>query len=516
MTTDSSTAAATDPRDRVHAVRHRYAHRGDRATVQDVAYTLYLAAVLGAVYVAPVVYLLRTTEALVSLPSAEAAAPAACLVAAAAVWGAQLAGRYGGPLVLKPFLLHVFMSTDLSPADYLGTLARRRLAYAGLGTLLLVCTTTFLATDLYDRPGSALLPQGLAVAAGIGAVAPAAWLWGQVRTVRENALLAAAVAAAAALVALLGRSPLLGGGGLWLLTGTLATTAALLGRAALRSVRTVDLTRLARESARAAEAQAFAWTGTLHHALDLYRPQPRGLTTALTRPDGRLRGHLAQGAVRALRTPGRALAAAVSLPVGGVLLTLGVAAPDARTATLSWTAGAVAVHLGSGWVGEGWRGLRDELTLAPLLGEWWGGVLARTLAWPAVAVAVPVGLAGTLTAAARLPLQDTDPAETALLAAGTVVLALGARFLREMKTNLPVELLLPLITPLGDLSALRVFLWQFDGLVVVLAGVLVMAAMPTASGAALVAVAAAACCVRAGLRRTGWSLRPLASRLGKA
>ncbi|MEU3748648.1 MULTISPECIES: hypothetical protein [Streptomyces] len=85
----------------------------------------------------------------------------------------------------------------------------------------------------------------------------------------------------------------------------MAVAAAVLGRSAFRSIRTVDLARLARASARAAEARTFARTGTLHHALDLYRPEPRGLTTALTRPDGRLRGHLAQGAVRALRTRGR-------------------------------------------------------------------------------------------------------------------------------------------------------------------------------------------------------------------
>ncbi|MFB6527108.1 hypothetical protein [Streptomyces sp. NPDC056399] len=515
MTTDSITAVEAGPRDRVHAVRHRYAHRGDRATVQDWAYTLYLSAILGAVYVAPVVYLVRTTEALVSLPSAEAATPVACLVAAAVIGGAQLTGRFWGPLVLKPFLLHVFMSTDLSPTDYLGTIARRRLAYAGLGTLLAVCTATFLTTDLFDRPGSALLPQTLAVAVGIGAVAPAAWLWGQVRTVRENVLLAAAVAGTAAATALLGRSSLLGGSGPWLVTGVLAAAAVLLGRSAFRSVRTVDLARLARESARAAEAQTFAWTGTLHHALDLYRPQPHGLTSALTRPDGRLRGHLAQGAVRAVRTRGRAIAAAVFLPAGGALLTLGVAAPDARLATLSWTAGAVGVYLGSGWVGESWRGLRDELTLAPLLGEWWGGMLARTLAWPVVAVVVPVGLASAVTLLAGRPPQG-GPADAVLLTAGSAVLVLGARFLREMKMNLPVELLLPLITPLGDLSALRVFVWQFDGLVVVLAGVLVMNGMPSASGAALTALAAAACCVWAGLRRTGWSLRSLATRLRRA
>ncbi|ALO10707.1 Putative transmembrane pore [Streptomyces venezuelae] len=513
MTTDAVTEVEADLRARVHAVRHRYAHRGGGATVQDLAYTVYLAVVLGAVYVAPVVLLVRTTRALLSLESAAAATPVACLVAATAVWGAQLAGRFWGPLVLKPFLLHVFMSTDLPPASYLGAIVRRRLVYAGLGTLLVVCTATFLATDLFDHPGSGLAPQSVVVAVGIGAVAPVAWLWGQVRTVRENALLAAAVAVAATVVALLGRSDLPAGGGLRLLTGVLAVATALLGRSAFRSVRTVDLARLARESARAAEAQTFAFTGTLHHALDLYRPEPRGLTTALTRPDGRLRGHLAQGAVRALRTRGRATAAAVFLPAGGALLTLGVAEPDARWATPAWVAGAAGVYWGSGWVGETWRGLRDELTRAPLFGGRWGGTPARTLAWPVVVVAVTVGLASGATALTRWPLQDGGPAGVALLVTGSVVLVLGARFLREMKTNLPIGLLLPIVTPLGDLSGVRVFVWQFDGLFVVLFGVLVMNELPTAPGASLTALGIAACCAWAGLRRTGRTLGPLLTRL---
>ncbi|MFJ2787686.1 MULTISPECIES: hypothetical protein [unclassified Streptomyces] len=513
MTTDTVTATGAGPGDRVHAVRHGYARRGDRVTPQDRAYTVYLAVILTLVYVAPVVHLMRTTRPLVPLETAATATPVVCLVAAAAVCGAQLTGRFWGPLVLKPFLLYVFLSTDLSPAQYLGTIARRRLAFAGLGTLLTVSTAAFLLTDLFDDPGGALLPQGVAVAVGIGAVAPSAWLWGQVRTVRDNVLLAAAVAAAALVVALLGRSAPLGGGGLWLVAGVLAVAAALLGRSAFRSVRTVDLARLTRDAARAAEAQTFAWTGTLHHALDLYRPEPRGFASALTRPDGRLRGHLAQGAVRALRTRGRAVAAVAFLSAGGALLALGVGEPDARTATGAWLLGAVAVYWGSGWVGETWRGLRDELTLAPLLGERWGGTLARTLAWPVVAVTVTAGLAGTLTALARWPLPSGRPADALLLATASMVLVLGARFLREMKSHLPAELLLPVITPLGDLSGLRVFVWQFDGLFVVLAGVLLMNGTQSAPAAPLTALGATTYCLWAGLRRTGNPLRSLPTRL---
>ncbi|CAM5421667.1 hypothetical protein [Streptomyces narbonensis] len=114
------------------------------------------------------------------------------------------------------------------------------------------------------------------------------------------------------------------------------------------------------------------------------------------------------------------------------------------------------------------------------------------------------------------PLADGAPADLLLLVTGSVVLVLGARFLREMKTNLPIELLLPIVTPLGDLSALRVFLWQFDGLVVVLAGALVMNGIPTAPGAALTALGITAYCLWAGLRRTGRPLGPLLTRLAHA
>ncbi len=355
MTTDSVTAVEeADPRARVHAVRHRYARRGDRATVHDWAYTGYLTAILVLVYVAPVVHLVRTSRALVPLESSRAAAPVACLVAAVMVWGAQLAGRFWGPLVLKPFLLHVFSSTDLSPTHYLGPIARRRLAYAGLGTLSAVCTAAFLVTDLFDRPAATLARRA----------------WPSWRASPPS-------------------PPWRGCGGR---SGRCATTSCSpppcrrgRGPRAARPLRRPGRGRpVARRRCRGghggrarpgrvpvpphgrprparprigagAEAQTFAWTGTLHHALDLYRPQPRGLTSALVRPTGGLRGHLTQGAVRALRTPGRALAAAGFLLTGGALLAFGVAEPGAGAATPSWVAGSLAVYWGSGWVAETWR-----------------------------------------------------------------------------------------------------------------------------------------------------------------
>ncbi|MBZ6227963.1 hypothetical protein [Streptomyces olivaceus] len=496
------TAAEADAGDRVRAVWHRYSRRGDRASAGSRAYTAYLVVLFGAFFLAPALHAAGTTPALFSLSSAPGdATSVSCAFTVTLCWSAQLAGRFWGPLVLQPFVLHVFTSTDLPPTAYLGGAARRRLMYAGTALLLASCAAAYLTTDLFDDLGT--VPPAVAVAAGAGALAAVAWLWGQARTPRDNLVLASAAGATALLVALTGhRVPDAGTGGLWLVAVAAAATAVVLARAAFRSLRTVDLARLARESSRASQAQTYVLTGTLHHALDLYRPEPRGFTSALFRPDGRLRGHLAQGAVRALRTPGRTSAAALLLLTGGALLAAGTAGTDGGPALPLWAAGACCVYLGSGRVGETWRGLRDELTLPPLFGGRWRGTLARGLTWPAAAVTAGTLLGGGAAAATRWPQYDAHPADTALLAAATIVLVLGARFLREMKSNLPLSLLLPVMTPFGDLSGLLVVAWQFDGLVTAVLGTALLHAAPSASVAAALAAATATCCAWTGLRRT--------------
>jgi hypothetical protein len=514
VTPPCTAAPDADARARVQAVRQRYAHRGGRATVRGLAYTLYLVVLFALFYLVPIVHAASTAPALVPVGSLTGATPVACLLAVTACWGCLLIGRFWGPLVTEPFLLHVLGSTDLPPTSYLGTIARRRLTRLGTGALLSTCTAAFLTTDLFDDLDTAV--PALAVAAGVSGVCAVSWLWGQVRPVRDHLLLAVAAATVALVVAAPSRSAPDGGGGPWLLAGASAVAAAALGRVAFRSIRTVDLTRLARESARASQARTYAWTGTLHHALDLYRPEPHGLTTALFRADGRLRGHLVRGALRALRTPGRTIAAVLLLVIGGAVLTRGAAGPQGGPSWLTWVAGAICAYLGSGWVSETWRGLRDELTLAPLYGERWGTAPARALAWPVTAVVVGTCLGGGLAVATGWSPHGDRPLHTALLVAGSVLLVLGARFLREMKGQLPLELLLPVVTPLGDLSGLLVVAWQFDGAVAVVLGVGAMDVAASAPGAAALALATTACCVWLGLRRTGRTHRGLLSRLRRA
>lgn len=515
MTVDALAAPEPDAAARVRAVRQRYTRRGDRGTVRGHAYTLYLVALFVVFYLVPVVHARSTSPAPVSVGPLTEMTPWVCSLAAAVCWGAQIAGRFWGPVVVvQPFLLHVFMSTDISPTCYLGTIARRRLTYVGTAGLLSACAAAYLATDIFDHLDSAV--QAFTSVVGLSALAAFAWLWGQVRALRDNLLLASAVGGAALVVAGVSRVAPDSGVGLWLLAGVLAATTAVLGPAALGAIRTVDLARLVRESARASQAQTYAWTGTLHHALDLYRPEPCGLTSALIRPDGRLRGYLSQGAIRALRTPGRASAGVALLLTGASVLTHGAGGRGDGPAWWLWAFGAICMYLGSGWVGETWRGLRDELTLAPLFGERWGGTLARTLAWPVVAVTTGALLGGGFAVVARWDHHSGHLGDTALLVAGSVVMVLGARFLREMKLHLPLELLLPIITPLGDLSGLRVVAWQFDGFVVVVIGVALMGALPSAAGATALATGIAAGCVWMGLRRTGWAHRGLLLRLSRA
>ncbi|WP_446047320.1 hypothetical protein [Streptomyces olivaceus] len=212
------TAAEAYAGDRVRAVWHRYSRRGDRTSAGSRAYTAYLVVLFGAFFLAPALHAAGTSPALFSLSAPGAATSVSCAFTVTLCWSAQLAGRFWGPLVLQPFVLHVFTSTDLPPTAYLGGAARRRLRYAGTALLLASCAAAYLTTDLFDDLGT--VPQAVAVAAGAGALGAVAWLWGQVRTPRDNLVLASAAGATALLVTLTGhRIPDAGTGGLWLVAG---------------------------------------------------------------------------------------------------------------------------------------------------------------------------------------------------------------------------------------------------------------------------------------------------------
>ncbi|MFF8093896.1 hypothetical protein [Streptomyces sp. NPDC016675] len=71
-----------------------------------------------------------------------------------------------------------------------------------------------------------------------------------------------------------------------------------------------------------------------------------------------------------------------------------------------------------------------------------------------------------------------------------MLLVLGARVRRELnlRLHLPPSLLVPLVTPLGDLSGLLIAARQSDGLVAVVTGVAARNAVPSVPGAPAPAV----------------------------
>jgi hypothetical protein len=172
------------------------------------------------------------------------------------------------------------------------------------------------------------------------------------------------------------------------------------------------------------------------------------------------------------------------------------------------------LYLGAGRMNDGWRSLLAELTSATLYGRVWGCAAHRTILFPIVSVLV---IGSVSFGAAHLFVPSGSLLELIWHSVGmlaTLAVALSARFLSEMKTDLPIELLLPISTPVGDLSGLRVLAWQFDGPIAVALSIAVMHAAPAGRDAALLGAVAAAVSAWAGARRVGW--RPSWSRWARS
>ena len=473
--------------------------------MQDRAYAVYIVTLLAAVYVVPVVYVARISSPLFDVSSFEdliamfhGSMVVACLAG-------QVAARYWGPLLLRPFLLYVFASTDLEPRAYLGPTAMRRLAMAALGFFTLSVTTIFVATGLFDsvRTGT----YAFACAALVSLTVSIVWLWAQIHSARANGIfLAGALSVVWGVSISSDRLPSLETYSLWVTIAIFGAGLSCVARSAARSLSRIDLEVLRRDSARASRAQVFASMGTFHYALELYLPEPRGLTTSLVRRDGTLRGHLVQGAIRSLRTPMRVVAGAGVLLAGGFVLFHASIVSEGFSPWALIALGSMIVYVGSGWVGEGWRSLLDELTLVPLYGSTWGGLLARTILWPVIAVFSGVSLGAIVAGVGLLPFSVTAGLTATAFIFMAVLIVLAARFLSEMKTDLPIELLLPMPTPIGDLSGIRVLAWQFDGLIALLVGISVVQAMPTMAWSLVCTGIVCIYCLCAGVRRAGVAL----------
>lgn len=483
-------SAVIAPSTRVRAVWAVHRGRNGRLDLRSRAYGLYVVALFLLFYVAPGVVL--AAERLHTLGGdgpREWQASAVVLVTALAL-GAQVLGVLLGPLVLPPFVAHVLASTELRPRAYLTRTALLRL---GTTALAVASPLGFVLVALTYDADPLQVTAALLGALGAGLLVSASWLAGQVLAARGNLLWAACALMIAALAATSPLSPVVlvdaaqgvsPGPIAWLgLTVTVTSAGGLLAWLVARTDH-LDPRRLEQEAARFSQAQTYAGTGSLHDALDLFRPRPSGARGAVLRPDGLPRTPLADAARRAVRTPYRLAAAVLALLLGPALTMTALGWTEGQARIWLTIAGTLTTYAGAGWTGEGWRVLRDELRLPPLLGHRIGGPFARHLPWPLL-------LAGALTAAAVLVATAMGAASEAVALGGVaLVLALSARLLREMKHLLPVDLLVPLPTPFGDLSGMRVLLWQLDGPAVVIAGAVLLTGWSSPWAVVVVAVLA--------------------------
>ncbi|GAB3246403.1 hypothetical protein GCM10027425_01750 [Alteromonas gracilis] len=452
-------------------------HRGrnGRLDLRSRAYGLYVVALFMLFYVAPgVVLAAERLHALGDDGPREWQAPAVVLVAGLAL-GAQVLGVLLGPLVLPPFVAHVLASTELRPRAYLTRTALRRLSASAVAIAI---PLAFVLVSVSYSGDATQVTAAVLASLGVGLLTSASWLAGQVLRPRGGLVWAAAVLAVA-VVALSGPIPPFAlvdaaqgetpGARDWAgVLGLLAVTGALLVWLVARTDR-LDPRRLEQEAARFSQAQMYAGTGSLHDALDLFRPRPSGAGVAVLRPDGLPRTPLADAARRSVRTPYRLAAAVLALLLGPALTVTALGWTEGQGRIWLTIAGMLTTYAGAGWTGEGWRVLRDELRLPPLLGQRIGGPFLRHLPWP-------LALAAALTGGVDLLAVGWGGSSgTIVLVVVALTLALSARLLREMKHLLPVDLLVPLPTPFGDLSGMRVLLWQLDGPSVVVAGAVLLA-----------------------------------------
>lgn len=531
--------------DRLRTVRHIYSRRQEATEATGRWFLLYVIALLLGIYVVPTAYLIGT-----SLDAATATAltgdgalmvinAVLCLLSALGF----LLGTGQGPAYLTPFLAHTLLSGDFE--------RRRVLLRPTLGMMTSVAAAVVGATAI---AGFSVLQTGvwgpghfwllLSGSLFTGFHCGLFWFLGQrwaaaprrtVAALLVFLMLTICAAAPLAVPTAIWFSP----GGWFALLWTdqaLGAALAVSGAAAVVGVALMVVIPSAlggmpartviAQSRRIADARLYSSTGSFGDAAELFRDRPRHRGNALMRwavqgPATGLRGAFSgfvADVAAATRTPRRLVLGFSSMVLGVLLvsLCLGAAGPgspqeDEDLLLILVPAillGTALLHVGSGAIADGWRSLKDEFDAAPLFGWAARQATLRRLAWPCAAGLVAVGL-GHLTALTASWWLGEHPGATIGWSAVLTGVVLSARFMQTMRDRqMPLDSLVPIPTPFGDLSGLKVLFWVAEGLVVSLTAALGMLLLPWAWWAVLLTSAAClAVAVATGWSRTGqaWS-----------
>lgn len=448
-------------RERTRELRRAWRGRTSRPEAVDVAYRLYLVAIIALFLVAPAVAVvidaLSTRQALATLGSAASTATLVTVVGLAWAALAWFGGLYG-PVVLDPAHVVLWAGTDLPRRAGL----RRALVSRGVWLAVLASAVAGLVVGAMLRgglesPGSAAALVLASAAAGAGG--SVLWLAGQVAG-RFSWVLGAGLAALTALASALrpGEAPALAA------IGILALLSALVAPTLLDRLRGPDLLASA---TRWQSVSTMARYADVPGALGSLRALPRrGRRWRAVTAGGPARRFAFAGLVGASRTTGRFVTGTLVLAGAAGVLAL---APQLPAGPLVGGIGALLGYLALGVFCDGLRHA-SELAIHPALygyGRW------RTFALHALTPLAMLALAGAGGLGLAAAVDDR-----ALVLGPVLVLPilLMVRVWDSAKGQLPVALLAPVPTPIGDLSGLNVLAWLSDApLASILAGALVTA-----------------------------------------
>lgn len=491
------------PSERIGATRRLHRDRGGSRTQRDTAYLAYLVVLVLAMVVIPLLIgiarSLAQPQVLTALRS-PASEQVVLLVSGALLAAASAVGTHRGPAHLPPVLVGILAATDLPRARTL----LRPFVLAALGLTLLFTVAGGLVATVLHVEGATDVPGALAftgASACLGVIAAAAWLAGQRIGPRHGWLLTASLLGATLLTLVIPWLALVTPWGwvaeVWPPTAD-GGPAALLPLAlvalvcAERAPRVLDRVRgsLLLQQARQWEVVSIAaYTGDLASALATFRARPGlGRTWRAVPGAGSIVQYAVRDLVGAARTPVRAVSGLLLLVVGGFLAALALAG----TAVPAWllvSLGAVATFAALGTLTDGFRHAAQTRWAPTLFGHTTGRLFLLHATLPVVVAVGGALVGGVLARTTGWPTAGLG--EAAVLAA----LIVAVRAFDATKGPLPLTLLTPAPSPVGDLSGLMVMAWQADSLLLSVALAVGLAHLSATTGllvilgAALLAVA---------------------------
>lgn len=470
------------------------------------AYLVYLTAMVGLVVGVPFVRAVTLGVATIPAFSADRQVLAVLLVCTGLWLAALAAGRERGPALYPPALTHVLAVGPVPRIGAFGRPVARAIAVLAVaaGAVTGVSVASRVAAGSVSVE-AAVRFIGAGVAAGV--IAGVLWLAGQAAARFVSATSAGVIVVlgvgAVTWPEAFGWSPGALVAAVYPVSGVdrpallvvvaLAAVSLIAVPWLLRGLRYADLVE---QAERWDAAQGLALSADLGAIGDRYRARPSwGRRWTAVRPSGSVTAMLVRrDAIATFRTPLRALVGLIALTAAGALTTWAVTIP--QTVWVAAGPAGLLAYAGAGALTDGVRHVAAVVRSAPLYGIGDRSLMIARLWAPLVlgTVAVLVGVAIVAESGTWM-----RPALSAVLLAWVAVLARSAD---ALKGPMPVSLLSPMPTPMGDFSALNRAIWVFDAALVMVAAGLACAFFWTAPWvAALVGV------VLAGVLATRWSTR---------